>query len=338
VAPTGDVSSELLDLDRLTAWLDRQGLEPGAPVVAEAMTGGASNVMFRVERGPARWVLRRPARVALDRADEGMRREFRFLGAFEGTPVPHPSPVALCDDHEVLGCTFYLMEQVDGVAPMPPPPAFADPAGRAALTFAATAALARLHDVDPVAAGIADLGRPDGFHERQVSRWTRQLLSYEGRELPGFDRVAAWLDANRPASFVPAVMHGDFHMYNVLVASEPPARVVAILDWETATIGDPLLDLAGFCDIWTSTAAHTAPGDGWPGRDEIVARYATERGLGSIGDLTYYDVLYQFRFAVLLEGIYQRSLHDPTRPDQDLVGERVLVGMARALELVDGRP
>ena len=101
MAPTGDVTSELLDLDRLTSWLDRQGLEPGAPVLAEAMTGGASNVMLRIERGPARWVLRRPAKVALDRADEGMRREFRFLGAFEGTPVPHPSPVALCDDHEV---------------------------------------------------------------------------------------------------------------------------------------------------------------------------------------------------------------------------------------------
>jgi aminoglycoside phosphotransferase (APT) family kinase protein len=125
-------------------------------------------------------------------------------------------------------------------------------------------------------------------------------------------------------------------MYNVLVAPEPPARVVAILDWETATIGDPLLDLAGFCEIWTSTTASLAAGEGWPTRDEIVARYAATRGLGSVGDLTYYEVLYQFRFAVLLEGIYQRSLRDPSRPDQDMVGERVIAGMARAVELIDG--
>jgi aminoglycoside phosphotransferase (APT) family kinase protein len=326
----------LLDHDRLVGWLDAQGLEPGAPLSSEPITGGASNVMFRLERGGARWVLRRPALVALERADEGMRREFRILTALEGTPVPHPAPVALCDDHDVLGCTFYLMGAVDGVSPLPPPPSFDGPSGRAELTFALTDALALLHQVDPVAAGIADLGRPDGFHERQVTRWTRQLQSYEGRELPGFDRVAAWLEANRPGAFEPSIMHGDYHMYNVLVAPEPPARVVAILDWETATIGDPLLDLAGFCEIWTSTTASLAAGEGWPTRDEIVARYAATRGLGSVGDLTYYEVLYQFRFAVLLEGIYQRSLRDPSRPDQGMVGERVIAGMARAVELIDG--
>ena len=143
------MSAELIDHDRLVAWLDEQGLEPGAPLVTEQISGGASNVMFRLERGDSRWVLRRPARVAMERADEGMRREFRLLGAFEGTPVPHPAPVALCDDHAVLGCTFYLMACVDGINPLPVPRGSTTPPGRAELTFALTDALARMHEVDP---------------------------------------------------------------------------------------------------------------------------------------------------------------------------------------------
>ena len=326
------MSSELLDHERLVAWLDEQGLEVGAPLAAELISGGKSNVMFRLQRGDSTWVLRRPAQVAVERADDGMRREFRFLTAFEGTPVPHPAPVALCDDHAVLGCTFYLMALVDGVNPLPVPAWLDDPAGRVELTFALTDALAQMHEVDPVAAGIADLGRPDDFHERQVSRWIRQLDSYEGRELPGLDRVTAWLEANRPGAFVPTIMHGDYHMMNVMIAPDPPARVVAIVDWETATIGDPLLDLAGFYEVWTLST-----GEGWPTSAEIAERYAATRGIADLGDLTYYEVLYNFRLAVLLEGIYQRSLSDPSRPNQDLIGDRVLFNVARAVELIDGQ-
>jgi aminoglycoside phosphotransferase (APT) family kinase protein len=326
------VSGELIDHDRLVAWLDDQGLETGAPLVVEQISGGASNVMFRLERGDSRWVLRRPARVAIERANDGMRREFRLISAFEGTPVPHPAPVALCDDHAVLGCTFYLMACVDGINPLPVPEWLDDPAGRAELTFALTDAMARMHEVDPVAAGIADLGRPDDFHERQVSRWTRQLESYDGRELPGLDRVTTWLDANRPASFVPSIMHGDYHMMNVMIAPDAPARVVAIVDWETATIGDPLLDLAGFYEIWTLST-----GEGWPTSEEIAARYAETRGIADLGDLTYYAVLYNFRLAVLLEGIYQRSSKDPTRPTSDALGDRVFYNIGRAVELIDAK-
>jgi aminoglycoside phosphotransferase (APT) family kinase protein len=244
--------------------------------------------------------------------------------------------VALCDDPAVLGCTFYLMARVDGVNPLPVPSWLPGPEGRSELTLALTDALAHLHQVDPVGAGIMDLGRPDGFHERQVRRWTDQLRSYEGRELPGLEDVATWLDANRPGAFEPTIMHGDYHMYNVLIAPEPPARVVAVVDWETATIGDPLLDLAGFCEIWIPSAEGSDPGEGWPTRDEIVARYAATRGIDEVPDLTYFEVLYNFRFSVLLEGIYQRSLRDPSRPDQDLVGERVLASVERATGLVEG--
>jgi aminoglycoside phosphotransferase (APT) family kinase protein len=320
----------LLDLDRLAPWLDAQGLEPGGEIIVVPLQMGRSNAMFLLGRGASRWVLRRPAQVAIDRADEGMRREFRLLAALAGSPVPHPAVVALCDDHAVLGCTFYVMEQVEGVHPLPAPPALDDEVHRAELAFAMVDALAAIHEVDWRAAGLADLGRPEQFHERQVSRWTKQLASYEGRELPGMDVVTGWLAANLPAAFEPTIMHGDFHMMNVLVAEDAPGRVTAVLDWETATIGDPLLDLAGFCEIWVPAA-----GAGWPPRDALVARYRKARGLDDLGDLTYYDVLYNFRLAVLLEGIYQRSRRDPTRPDQDEMGERVLFNLGRARALVD---
>ncbi len=319
----------LVDADALGRWLDGQGLESGRPIVVEPLTGGRSNAMFVVERGASRWVLRRPARVAVERADAGMRREYRILSALAGTPVPHPGVVALCDDPDVLGCTFYLMELIDGVCPLPVPAALDDDAGRARLAFSMAEALAQLHEVDWRGRGLADLGRPADFHKRQTSRWIRQLESYQGRELAGVATVSAWLESRLPATFTPALMHGDYHLLNVLVAPDRPGRVLAVLDWETATIGDPLLDLAGFREFVSSTL-----GAGWPGRAELVEHYRQARGLDELPDLAYYDVLYNFRLAVLLEGIYQRSLRDPSRPDMVDTGALAVRTLARALDVV----
>ena len=330
---TVDGVAELADATRLVTWLDAEGLEVGEPLSITPLAGGTSNVMFTVDRGASRWVLRRPDRGALDRANDGMRREFRMLAALAGTDVPHPGVVALCQDHDILGCTFFLMQRVDGVNPMPVPSGLDDDAHRADITFAMVDALAALHDVDWQAAGLGDLGHPEQFHERQVSRWTSQLASYEGRDLPGIDIVGQWLKANLPAQFEPTVMHGDFHMLNALIAADPPARVTAIVDWETATIGDPLLDLAGFCEIWCSVAT-----TGWPTRPEMIERYRIARGLDAVPDLTYYEVLYNLRLAVLLEGSYQRSVRDPARSDRRDLGDRVLSNMARAVDLVSSEP
>ena len=321
-------SGELVDATRLSAWLDAHGWEQGRPMTVQRLPGGTSNEMFIVDRGSSRSVLRRPAGVALQRANEGMRREYRILAALEGTAVPHPAALALCEDTDVLGAAFYLMEHIEGVHPVPIPPALDDDASRAQVSFSMIEALAALHEVDWQRAGIADLGHPDQFHERQAARWSRQLASYEGRELPGFQRVADWLAQNRPVGFVPGLMHGDYHMRNALVAPDAPGRVVAILDWETATIGDPLLDVAGFCEVWCA-----GTGEGWPTKAALMEHYAKSRRLESVPDLRYYEVLYNFRLAVLVEGIYQRSLRDLTRPVQENSGRRAIVNITRAGEL-----
>jgi aminoglycoside phosphotransferase (APT) family kinase protein len=328
--------TELADPDRLGPWLDTIGLEPGRPLHVEALAGGASNAMFTVQRGDHTWVLRRPAKVAVAKADEGMRREYRFLDALRGSGVPHPDVVASCEDHQVLGCTFYLMALVEGFNPMPGrlPEGFDTPDARASISLAMVDALAALHQVDWRSRGLEEFDRTRGFHERQVARWTSQLESYEGRDLPGTAAVGAWLEAHRPDRFDPTIMHGDFHMMNVLIAPQPPIRVSAVLDWETSTIGDPLLDLAGFCEIWTPL---TPVADGWPSRAEILERYRERRALERLPDLSYHQVLYNFRMCVLLEGIYQRSLHDPTRPVMDVVGEQAERFLGRARGLVARR-
>jgi aminoglycoside phosphotransferase (APT) family kinase protein len=326
-----DSASSLVDLGRLGQWLDGLGLEAGGAIGIEPLGGGTSNAMFRIRRGAESWVLRRPRHVAVERANEGMRREFRFLEALAGTRVPHPAIVALCDDHDVLGCTFFLTEEVRGVHPNTLSEG-RDEAECAAIAGALVDALAALHEVDWRAAGLGDLGHPDDFHSRQVDRWARQLASYEGRTLEGIDGVGAWLEANRPAEFTPAIMHGDFHLQNIFVMPQFPAKVVAIFDWETATIGDPLLDIAGFCEF---LMAHGPPN--WPSSDTLVERYRAARRITEPLDLRYYAVLYNFRLAVLLEGVYQRSLRDATRADLHVVGDLVVRTVARAADLATER-
>ncbi len=271
-------TDELFPETAIGYWLDATGIAPGAPVHFERIAGGRSNVMFRVTRGDRRFVLRRPTRVAIEKANDGIRREFRVLTALADSDVPHPEAIALCDDTGVIGCAFYVMQEVEGT-PATGLPAELGPAEvvRPAVTFSLTDALAALHEVDWRANGLTDFGQPDGFHERQVDRWTSQYRGYGGRELPQVDVVGTWLEQDLPGEWSPTILHADYHMLNVIIAPDLPVRVAAIVDWETATIGDPLLDLAGFCEVWCGAYS----GDGWPARSEIIGRYADRRGLGS---------------------------------------------------------
>ena len=196
----------LVDEARLAAWLDELGVATGSELRIRRISGGLSNESIGVERGGQRFVLRRPAAIALEGADRGMRREFRLLSALEGTPVPHPRPVALCEDPSVAGSVAYLMEHVDGFAPAfgLPERFAADAALQRQIALAAMSALGELARVDWRVRGLEDFGRPDGFHDRQVARWGRQLARYEeiaDRDLSGLREVGTWLRIHGEAVF-----------------------------------------------------------------------------------------------------------------------------------------
>lgn len=325
----------LVDEARLADWLDSLALAPGAALSVRRISGGMSNESIGIDRGGERYVLRRPAKLALEGAERGMRREFRLLTALEGTPVPHPRPVALCEDSTVAGGVAYLMEFVDGFAPAfgLPEPFASDAELRREIPLAAMSALGELARVDWRARDLEDFGRPAGFHERQVVRWSRQLASYESsaeRDLSGLGEVSDWLEAHRPAedAWQPGIMHGDYHVANIFVAPDPPVRIAAILDWENATIGDPLLDLASFLRLLETGRR----GFGVP-REALIARWEQASGRRA-PDLRYWTTLSAYKLSIMLEGIYRRSLADPTRGRTDALGDTVLEIMRQAQEAI----
>jgi aminoglycoside phosphotransferase (APT) family kinase protein len=309
---------DLVDVDALTRWLDQQGF-PGGPVEdLAALEGGTQNLLVRFVRGGTAYVLRRPSRHPRPRASQIILREARVLEALAATDVPHPRWAATCADESVLGIPFVVMRAVDGVNPMVAAPAYAaDAAGRRELGRSAAAELARIGCVDYVALGLADLGRPAGFLGRQVPRWLgewdsyRHLPGYPGEPLPGMDALAAFLAGNQPADAPPGLMHGDYHLGNLLVDAGRP-RVTAVLDWEMTTIGDPLVDLGRFLaslpdqdEPAESAGALWAFGDVGPARD-IAAVYADVSGR-SLDALDWYVVLACFKLGIILESSNARA-------------------------------
>jgi aminoglycoside phosphotransferase (APT) family kinase protein len=306
-----------VDLDALAAWMDGQGLGAGTGPVTdvERITGGTQNVLLRFTRDGRSYVLRRPPPHKRANSDETMRREARVLAALAGTDVPHPGLIAACGDEAVLGAAFYLMEPVDGFNPTQglPEPHRSDPALQHDLGLSMADAIAALGRVDVEAVGLADFGKPDGWLERQVERWRSHLASYDA--IPGYpgaagigdvETVATWLDDHRPASWRPGLIHGDFHFANVLIRRDAGA-VAAMVDWELATIGDPLLDLGHLLATWPGPGSPMAvPGAGLPSRDEVIARY----GAGSdrpLDDVDWYQVLACYRLGIILEGTHARA-------------------------------
>ncbi|MCB9725897.1 MAG: phosphotransferase family protein [Spirochaetaceae bacterium] len=310
---------EGIDLDLLEAWMDDQGLPPGRIERVERLTGGTQNVLLRFERGRHAYVLRRPPLHKRANSDETMRREARVLAALAGSDVPHPGLVAACPDEALMGASFYLMEPVEGFNATRGLPALhaGDPAIRRGMGFAMVEGIASLAALDPRAIGLEGLGRPEGYLERQVSRWRHQLEGYAelegypGPEIPGVERVADWLEANRPPDEEPGLLHGDYHIANVLFSYTGPS-LAAIVDWELATVGDPLLDLGALVAGWPDDDGRSALGsvngviEGLPRAAELVAHYG-ERSARSLDAIDWYVVLACYRLGIILEGTHARA-------------------------------
>ena len=309
-----------VDLEALRAWMDGEGLGSGPLEDVEQLAGGTQNVLVRFTRSGRGHVLRRPPLHKRANSDETMRREARVLAALAGSDVPHPGLIAACPDTEVLGAAFYLMEPIDGFNPASglPEPHRSDPAMRRAMGLSMVDAIAALALVDHEAVGLGDFGKPEGWLERQVGRWRSQLDSYAeldgypGPDIPGVDEVSAWLEHNRPATWQPGIIHGDFHFANVLVRPDAP-DLAAIVDWELCTIGDPLLDLGHLLATWPPAGEATegagAVGAGisdLPTKPELVARYAERTGRPTT-DVDWYHVLAAFRLGIILEGTHARA-------------------------------
>jgi aminoglycoside phosphotransferase (APT) family kinase protein len=307
-----------LDLAPLTSWLDAAcpGLRHGA-LSAEVIAGGKSNLTYRLTDGARLWALRRPPLGHVLPTAHDMAREYRVISALAGTAVPVARAIALCTDPAVIGAPFYVMSYVDGVVLDRPDAVRAldhDAAKRVGEALVDT--LVELHGVAPDEVGLADFGRPAGFLERQVRRWHKQWRASETRPVPELQQVVDGLLADVPESPPPAIVHGDYRLTN-LIYTHDVTRIAAVVDWEMATIGDPLADLGllvvyhGLAEQSDLTMPRMRPADGFLSPDEMVARY-TAGAQRDLDRLPWYVALGFFKLAVIAEGIAARHLQGKT--------------------------
>lgn len=321
--PAG-IPREIVDVAAVSRWLAGQGLPDGPITRVRQVGGGTQNVVLRMRWADRDVILRRPPPHPRPSSNRALLREMQVLAALAGTDVPHPRLIASCADTSVLGgVVFYLMQDVDGFNPGETLPRgyAADPALRRSAATAVAGALARLAAVDHHAVGLGNVGRPEGFLERQVAQWLahldsyRELPGYPGSDLPHVDEIGRWLDAHRPACWRPGIMHGDYHLNNVLLAPAAP-EVAAIIDWEMCTVGDPLLDLGWLLVTWPgddperlgdlTLGRQLAAAGNLPGREQLIERYArdSDRDLSRID---WYVALAGFKLGIVLEGTHARA-------------------------------
>ncbi|KYK11931.1 MULTISPECIES: phosphotransferase family protein [Streptomyces] len=327
-----------LDLDRLRGLLDRErpGLVAG-PLSGRLIEGGRSNLTYAVSDGTGSWVVRRPPLGHVLATAHDMKREHRVISALHPTDVPVPRPVLLCEDEEVLGAPFYVMEFVEGtpyrtaeqLAPLGP-----ERTRAAVLNLVDT--LVGLHAVDPAEVSLGDFGRPEGFLDRQLRRWAKQLDASRNRDLAGIDELHATLGRELPRSPSPTVVHGDYRLDNVLIGGEAD-EIRAILDLEMSTLGDPLTDL-GLLVMYSSPlgmpdspVSPTAPAPGHPAPAELIERYAARSGR-DVSAVAWYTAFAWFKLAVILEGIHYRyTLGQTVGRGFDRVGDLVPVFIEHGL-------
>src|SRR2546423_7603372 len=312
----------LIVREPLAAYLNSRGLSSG-PIEASRIGEGHSNITYLVERGGERFVLRRPPRPPLPPSAHDVLREARLLSAVQDADVRTPRVLDACDDEAVLGVPFYVMEYIEGtVITTEVPDQLATPAERRRICTELIEALAEVHAVDWQGAGLEGFGKPTGYLDRQLRRFNGLWEVNKTRELPLVQEVGGWLEDNKPESPAATIVHGDFRLGNTMFAEGAPARLIAIFDWELATIGDPLADLGYLTATWSEptdaerletmfdrlTVTHA---EGFLTRDELIARYEERTGR-SISDLRWYQALALWKAAGFMEGNYKRPLAGTT--------------------------
>ena len=285
----------------------------GRPLSAELIAGGRSNLTYCITDGEREWVLRRPPLGHVLPTAHDMAREYRVITALADTDVPVPKTFALCEDTDVNGAPFYVMERVHGrILRTGEELATLTRDEAAACSRELVDVLARIHRVDYEAVGLGEFGHPDGFMERQLRRWNQQWERSKADDLPAIDDLAQRLRNALPESGPPTIVHGDYRLDNTMLAPDDPGRIAAVLDWEMSTLGDPLADVGLFLLYWGQSQAQIiATGQaieeeaGFASRDEVVELYAKETGR-NVDNLDFYVVFAFYKLAIIVEGIAAR--------------------------------
>jgi len=337
-----------LDLDALARYLESVGVELEQPISGSVIPGGRSNLTYMVNGGSRRIVVRRPPLAHVLPTAHDMAREYRVLAALQGTGIPVPILLAHCADESVIGAPFYVMEYVEGhIVRDRLPDAFpATPATRRAMSQALVNTLVLLHAVEPHQVALDDFGHPEGFLARQVRRWWQQWEASKTRELPAIDELHRRLEETVPAQSAPGITHGDYRLDNIMFAPSDPSQVVAVLDWEMSTIGDPLCDLGLLLVYWAESrddiaglALHggsVTVEDGFFSRKELIDAY-TSQSRRDLSSLDWYIALGSYKLAIIAEGIHARFLMGMTVGEGfESVGEMVPPIVDGALAVMSG--
>ena len=298
----------LAPVDGVRRFLDSTLGPSDAEIGIERLGEGHSNITFMVSRGDDSWVLRRPPRGDIQPGTHEMHREFGVMKALHdaGSVVPVPEPIALCNDESYIGAPFYLMSYVDGVVVRGAlPPHLDPPVERRRIGEELVDRLADIHDVDWRAVGLEPMARkPEAFLERNLGRMQQLYDAIRHREVPEIDEVGEWLRANTPRQLEVTLTHGDYKLDNVMLSKQAPARIVAVVDWEISTIGDPLVDLGWllyFAPSGGGVPGLTTAAEGYPSLQEMAERYAQRRGV-SLDDIRFYAAMAGWKIAIIMEG------------------------------------
>ncbi len=312
---------EALDVAAVDAWLRERVADLGAGPAVTQYSGGASNWTYRLAYERRDLVLRRPPAGTKARTAHDMGREHRVQAALQDVFPYVPRMVARCDDDSIIGCEFYVMERVGGVIPRKHLGVELTPSQTRALCERFVDTLVELHAVDVTRPDIAALGKGDGYARRQVEGWRDRYRKARTWNAPTYERVIAWLEPRIPDDAATCVVHNDFRLDNVVLDPSAPTRVAAVLDWEMATLGDPLMDLGNTLAYWVQAdddpvgrALRRQPTHlpGMLTRDELVERYFARSGRPRV-DVTFYQVFGMFRLAVIAQQIYLRYFKKETR-------------------------